>query len=154
MLSIEAIRQIARATRPKRYPILRAVPWRILRLPSRCLHLVATYVFHEKKPQIDHIFPLRLAGADAKYEELVDVLWNCQPIPDGVNNYKRARHPKEFLNSSDGAKYWDSYDFIPERKSPIWDDPARFIQVREERMRGALLEQYGLELEHTIGLAV
>ena len=69
-------------------------------------------------------------------------------IPDGINNYKRARHPKEFSNSSDGAKYWNEYDFIPEPQSPIWDDPVRFIQYREERMRLALLEQYGLGLEH------
>ena len=94
-----------------------------------------TYVFHEKKPQIDHIFPLGLDGADAQYEERVDILWNFQPIADGINNYKRARHPKEFFNSTDGAKYWSEYDFVPEPKSPIWDDPACFIRYREEQMQ-------------------
>ena len=117
-----------------------ALPWLALKVltPGR------SYVFHENKPQIDHIFPLRLAGSDENYKELVDVLWNFQPIPDGINNYKRARHPKEFFNSPETAKYWQDYDFIPEPLSPIWDDPAGFIQYREERMRRALLERYGL----------
>jgi len=88
-----------------------ALPWLALKvlMPSR------SYVFHENKPQLDHIFPKGLKGADDAYGALVDVLWNLQPIPDGINNYKRARHPKEFFNSSDGARYWQEYDFICER---------------------------------------
>ena len=112
---------------------------------TKVLTPARSYVFHENKPQIDHIFPIGLSE-DAAYKKLVDVLWNLQPIPDGINNYKRARHPKEFFNSDDGSKYWEAYDFVPERQSPIWDDPACFIQYREERMRRALLERYGLEL--------
>ena len=92
---------------------------------------------------------LALEGGDAEYKELVNILWNFQPIPDGINNYKRARHPKEFFNSPDGAKYWQEYDFIPEPKSLIWDDAAHFIQYREGQMQQALLERYGLRLEHT-----
>lgn len=78
---------------------------------------------------------------------LLTALWNLQPIPDGINNYKRARHPKEFFSSSDGAKHWGEYDFIPEPQSPTWDDPARFIQHREGQMRQTLLDRYGLRLE-------
>jgi hypothetical protein len=66
-----------------------------------------------------------LAGADERYEEQVDIVWNLQPIPDGINNYKRARHPKKFFNSPDTARYWQDYDFIPEPQSPIWDDSVR-----------------------------
>ena len=69
-------------------------------MPSR------TYVFHESKPQVDHIFPINLPGGDEAYQQAVDVLWNFQPIPAEVNNYKRARHPQEFFKSADGCKYW------------------------------------------------
>jgi hypothetical protein len=121
----------------------RASRWFALKVltPSR------TYVFHENKPQLDHIFPEKLEGTDSNYEEMVDVLWNLQPIPDGINNFKRARNPKEFFNSPDGAKYFDEYDFVPERKSPIWDDPARFIEYRQEKMQEFLIERYGMELD-------
>ncbi|MFZ0887774.1 MAG: DUF262 domain-containing protein [Candidatus Binataceae bacterium] len=121
-----------------------------LALPGFALKVLTPsrdYVFHDNKPQLDHIFPLGLAGAGTDYVELVDVLWNLQPIPDGINNFKRARNPKEFFNSTDGTKYWQEYDFIPERNSPIWDDPARFIQYREGQMRQALRERYRFELE-------
>lgn len=70
-------------------------------------------------------------------------------IPAGINNFKRARHPKEFFNNlDDGARYWQDYDFIPERTSSIWDDAAHFIQYREGQMQQALFERYGLRLEH------
>ncbi len=68
-------------------------------------------------------------------------------MPADVNNYKRARHPKEFFNSSDGSKYWDDYDFIPARDYSLWDDHAEFIRDRERKMRYALLVRYGLQLE-------
>jgi hypothetical protein len=147
MVPIEAIRQIAmqkNRTGTPSYQQFVSLRWLALKVltPGR------TYVFHENKPQLDHIFPLGLADADERYKELVDVLWNLQPIPDGINNFKRARDPQEFFNSQDGAKYWQAYDFIPEPYSPIWDNPADFIQHREKQMRLALRELYGLELEH------
>jgi hypothetical protein len=146
-LPVEAIREFAvqkNRTGILSYQQFLALPWLALKVltPSR------EYIFHENKPQIDHIFPLALEGTDADYKELVDILWNLQPIPDGINNYKRARHPKEFFNSPDGAKYWQEYDFIPEPQSSIWDNPAHFIQYREGLMRKALLERYGFGLEH------
>ena len=118
VLPIEAIRQIAMqknrtgALSDKQFL---ALPW----LATKILTPSRAYVFHDNKPLVDHIFPLGLAYADASYEELVDVLWNLQPIPDGMNNYKRKRHPKEFFNSTDGAKYFGEYDFTPERQSPL-----------------------------------
>jgi len=146
-LSVEAIRQIAiqkNRTGGLSYQQFHALPWFAVKVltPGR------QFIFHQNKPQVDHIFPSGLAGGDEAYKEMVDVLWNFQPIPDGINNYKRARHPKEFFNSPDGAKYWGTYDFIPEPQSAIWDNPAGFIQYREERMRQALRDRYGLELEH------
>jgi hypothetical protein len=146
-IPVDAIRDIAvqkNRTGGLSYQQFLALPWLALKMltPGR------TYVFHERKPQIDHIFPLALDGVDAQYEERVDVLWNFQPIPDGINNYKRARHPKEFFTSTDGAKYWAEYDFVPEPNSSIWDDPSCFIRYREEQMRNALSQRYGIKLEH------
>jgi len=117
-------------------------PW----LATKVLMPNRSYVFHERKPQVDHIFPLNLAGQDDSYRKCVDVLWNFQPMDADVNNYKRARHPKEFFNSEDGRKYWRAYDFIPARESPAWDDHVKFIADRAENMRAALLSLYGLSL--------
>jgi hypothetical protein len=126
VLPVEDIRQIAKQknrTCVLSYQQFLALPWLAIKVltPSRY------YVFHENKPQVDHIFPLGLADTDAGYKELVDVLWNFQPIPDGINNYKRAQHPRDFFKSTEGAKYWQKYDFIPEPQSPIWEDPGRFV---------------------------
>lgn len=125
-------------------------PW----LATKILMPHRAYIFHERKPQVDHIFPLKLVGMDEAYRRSVDVVWNFQPMPAEVNNYKRARHPKEFFNSSDGSKYWDSYDFIPDRQSALWDDPTSFVEFREAEMRNELLRLYGVSLElsqHALG---
>lgn len=146
VLPVDAIRGIAmqkNRTGLPSYQQFLALPWFATKVLTPGRH----YVFHENKPQVDHIFPLNLANTDAAYKELVDVLWNLQPIPDGINNYKRARHPKDFFNNTDTAKYWGEYDFIPEPQSRVWDDPACFIQYRKERMLRALHQRYGLELE-------
>ena len=147
VLPVEDVRQIAmkkNRTGVVSYQQFLALPW----LAIKVLTPKRQYVFHENKPQLDHIFPLGLVGADEAYKELVDVLWNLQPIPDGINRFKWARHPKEFFNSKEGAKFWDAYDFIPEPESPIWDDPAGFIQYREDWLRKELLKRYGFEFEH------
>lgn len=109
-------------------------------MPSRI------YIFHERKPQVDHIFPLNLDGADEAYQQCVDTLWNFQPMPAAVNNYKRARHPKEFFSSAEGRKYWNAYDFIPPPDSTLWDDHRMFVADREAKMRQKLFELYGLTL--------
>lgn len=120
-----------------------SLPWLALKalMPTR------TYVFHERKPQIDHIFPLKLEGATEEYQELVDILWNFQPIPAGINNYKSNRHPQEFFESEDGAVYRQQYDFIPEPEEEVWTDPALFIQYRKQKMLNTLQDQYGFELD-------
>lgn len=105
-----------------------------------------SYVFHDRKPQVDHIFPFNLSGANDAYQQAVDILWNFQPIPAEVNNYKRARHPKEFFNSADGAKYWPVFDFVPEPKDKIWDDHLSFIKYRKNKMLEKLQDYYGLSL--------
>jgi hypothetical protein len=74
VLPVEAIRQIAmqkNRTGVISYQQFLALPW----FATKVLTPRRQYVFHENKPQIDHIFPLGLAD-DTAYKELVDVLWN------------------------------------------------------------------------------
>jgi hypothetical protein len=120
-----------------------ALPW----FAAKILMPRRQFVFHENKPQLDHIFPLGLSGADDQYREAINVLWNLQPVPDVINNYKRARHPGEFFHSTDGSKYWDEYDFVPDQHSSIWDYPFEFIEYRKKAMRDTLLNRYGVQLE-------
>jgi hypothetical protein len=142
---LERIRQIAieknRTGNLHEYQLL-SQPW----LTTKVLMPHRSYVFHERKPQVDHIFPLNLAGADDAYQLAVDILWNFQPMPAGVNNYKRARHPREFFNSGDGGKYWSSYDFVPEPCDPVWNDHIEFVRQRKGHMLAKLQELYGLSL--------
>jgi len=125
-------------------------PW----LATKVLMPHRTYVFHENKPQVDHIFPVNLVGADETYQQAVDVLWNFQPMPAEVNNYKRARHPREFFQSNDGSKYWASYDLIPladprswtQSDADSWNDHLIFIEYRKQRMLAELARLYGLSI--------
>ncbi len=142
---LDAIRQIAiEKNRPGvlRETQLLSRPW----LATKVLMPSRSYIFHESKPQVDHIFPINLAGQDEAYQEAVDVLWNFQPMPAEVNNYKRARHPQEFFMSEDGSKYWSSYDFIPEADDAIWNDHLGFVNYRKGKMLAKLGELYNLGL--------
>lgn len=145
MFPLERIRNIAieknRTAELHEYQLL-SQPWLATKvlMPSRC------YIFHDSKPQVDHIFPLNLVGQAESYRNDVDVLWNYQPMPAEVNNYKRARHPQEFFRSQDGSKYWASYDFIPKATSPLWNNHLDFLNNRKEKMLAALNNLYGLTL--------
>lgn len=142
---LEKIRQIAieknRTGELHEYQLL-SQPW----LATKVLMPSRSYIFHDYKPQVDHIFPINLSGRDEDYKKAVDVLWNFQPMPAEVNNYKRARHPKEFFRSNDGSKYWNSYDFIPKFDDPLWDNHLEFLCYRKQQMLNALKSLYGLEL--------
>lgn len=143
---LEAIRQVAvekNRSDVLQYPQFLALRWFALKIltPGR------TYIFHEDKPQLDHIFPKNLSGTADEYKEQVDVLWNIQPMPAGINNYKRARHPQEFFSSDDGNKYVKDYDFIPPADSRIWENHKLFLWYRRRRMRQALSLRYGLQLK-------
>jgi len=118
-------------------------PWLALKIltPNR------QYIFSDSKPQVDHIFPLSLSDTDTEYRSRVDVLWNFQPMPASVNNFKRARHPKEFFESTEGKKYFGDYDFLPSLDSDRWSDERKFIRYRHLKMRKTLLSRYGLKLK-------
>ena len=142
---LEKIRQIAieknRTGELHEYQLL-SQPW----LATKVLMPSRSYIFHDSKPQVDHIFPINLTGRDEAYQEAVDVLWNFQPMPAEVNNYKRARHPQEFFKSEDGRKYWASYDFIPKADDALWDDHLAFVVDRKQKMLDSLNSLYGLKL--------
>jgi hypothetical protein len=118
-----------------------SLPW----LAHKILAPSRSYIFAMNKPQVDHIFPLNLPGQDDEYKQRVDVLWNYQPIHWSINNYKRAKHPKDYFTNN-GSNYFKEYDFVPPLSSTIWDDPARFIRYRHKQMRRSLMNQYGLRL--------
>jgi hypothetical protein len=100
-------------------------------------------------PEIDHISPKKLENQDNEYYNVVDSIWNMQPIKGDINNYKRKRHPKEFFSSEEGKKYLNQYDFLPTKNTndAIWDNPLQFIQKRKELMTKFLNEKYGLSFE-------
>lgn len=142
---LEKIRALAqnknRTTELQEYQLI-SQPW----FATKVLMPGRSYIFHDRKPQVDHIFPINMAGQDDAYRRAVDVLWNFQPMPAEVNNYKRARNPKEFFNSQDGNKYFESYDFIPTVESNIWNDHNHFVDDRKKKMLGQLSNLYGLTL--------
>lgn len=106
-------------------------------------------------PEIDHIFPTNLAGMNEKYKEEVNVLWNFQPVKGEVNNQKTNIHPKTFFSDLavdsqgcviPGSKYFNSYDFLPELTSTLWDDYAAFIAWRRQQMLKFMEDQYGIKI--------
>jgi len=100
-------------------------------------------------PEIDHIFPSKLENQSGPYYENVDIIWNMQPIKGDVNNFKKRRHPKEFLKSKEGAKYISDYDFLPaaDLNDGIWNKPLEFIKERGKLMKECLRKEYRLEIK-------
>lgn len=142
---LASIQQIARGKNRTDYlndTRLMGQPWFALKViePQR------SYVFHEQKPQLDHIFPKNLKGMNDDYRAQVDVLWNLQPQPATLNNYKRAKSPREFFRSEEGQKYFADYDFLPPLDSNLWDEPSNFLTYRAGMMRRQLTLLYGLEV--------
>jgi hypothetical protein len=70
--------------------------------------LRADPVRHAQNPHVDY-FAKRVAQecahGDDDYKNLMDILWNFQPMPAGMNNYNRARHRKEVFNNADGSRF-------------------------------------------------
>ncbi len=108
------------------------------------------YLFDEQTPQIDHIFPKKMYKGmedEAEYETAVNVLWNMQPAPAGVNNHKRVKHPKDFFSSPEGRPYFDSYDFLPDLFSSLWNSEKDFIEFRKSKMVAFMKNNYGVEIK-------
>ena len=142
---LEAIREVALEKSrvvELRHDAFMWQPWFALKMltPTR------SYIFSGATPQIDHIFPIRLAGMDDAYRLAVDVLWNFQPMSAEVNNYKRAKDPREFFKSSEGSKYLNEYDYLPSQDDNAWSSERQFLIYREKAMTDALTSMYGLPL--------
>lgn len=108
------------------------------------------YLFNERSPQIDHIFPKAMHddAPDAnEYRDTVDVLWNMQPTPAGVNNHKRCKHPITFFNSPAGTPFVKSYDFLPELNSKEWENEKNFIAYRKAQMIAFMKKAYDIEIK-------
>jgi hypothetical protein len=114
-------------------------------------------------PEIDHIFPKKLADRTAGHEELVDILWNLQPTKGEINGFKTNLHPKVFFLDQaiskagvviSGSKYVFEYDYLFPKlhdnnidfSDPVWDDPKLFVEKRRAEMIQFLKTQYGIVL--------
>ena len=115
-------------------------PWFALKMlqPGRAFN------FTENKPNIDHIFPMHRGCDDEAYQNEVDVLWNFQILPAGVNLYKWNRSPKEFLLAHPELK--EKFDFMPDLESEVWNSHIDFIQYRKNLMIKYLKERYYISL--------
>ncbi len=112
-------------------------------------------------PEIDHIFPKKLKDQNQDYVNLVDILWNMQPVKGEINSLKTNRHPKDFFGDTSktknneticGSKYLNEYEFIEKNLDhDSWNDPAEFIKLRKEKMIIELKTKYGIILNNIYG---
>jgi hypothetical protein len=109
------------------------------------------YLFMNSMPQVDHIFPLAMkqnTPENEAYRQKVDVLWNKQPAPAGVNNFKRCKPPLDYFSSDEGSPFTVSYDFLPEGlDSDAWENEDTFIAFRKEKMLTFLKDHYDIEIK-------
>lgn len=95
------------------------------------------------KPELDHIFPLRLSGRPPDYN--VNVLWNMQPVTGVINASKGNTHPKTFFSSPTNSKYINHYNFLPDNLSAAeWSDHKMFIAFRKQKMIDFMYSKYGI----------
>ena len=97
------------------------------------------------KPELDHIFPMKLEGRPEDYE--VDTLWNFQPVEGKTNLLKSNTHPYVFFTSEDTKSHIAEYDFLPnDLSSDEWKDHKSFIEERRKRMIEFMKTNYGIEI--------
>ncbi len=106
-------------------------------------------------PEIDHIFPRKLANMGDQYKKDVDILWNMQPVRGDINRDKLNHDPFQFfmdklLNSKNkpilGAKYFNDYDFMPKLKDNEWQNYEKFIATRKDKMINYMNDQYDITI--------
>lgn len=97
------------------------------------------------KPELDHIFPLKLEGRPEDYE--VDTLWNFQPVAGKTNLLKSNTHPHIFFTNEDTRNHIVEYDFLPDSlASDEWKDHKLFIEKRRERMIKFMKTKYSIDV--------
>lgn len=110
-------------------------------------------------PEIDHIFPMRLANLDnninkESYMNDVNVIWNMQPIKGDINNLKSNHHPLDFFKDQIivngekiiGSQFIQSYQFIPPLHDNAWLDYKSFIKYRKTQMINFMKKTYFLDI--------
>jgi hypothetical protein len=98
------------------------------------------------RPELDHIFPMRLEGRPEEYD--VDIIWNLQPVTGKTNLLKSNIHPKKFFSDDDTKMHISEYDFIPkDMTSELWDNHKKFIEFRKKQMIHFLEHNYNLEIK-------
>ena len=97
------------------------------------------------KPELDHIFPLKLKDSPNDYE--VDTLWNLQPVAGKTNLLKSNIHPFDFFSNEDTKSHISEYNFIPSEMScDEWKDHKAFIEYRKKRMIEFMKSQYNIDV--------
>lgn len=115
-------------------------------LPGR-LYVKQTSTTGRYKPELDHIFPMRLKNRPEGY--YVDILWNLQPVSGKTNLEKSNMHPHEFFSTKD---HIFEYDFLPcELTSAEWKNHQLFIAERKKRMLDFMEKQYNLKVVDNSG---
>lgn len=106
-------------------------------------------------PELDHIFPINLEGADKEYQQFVDTIWNMQPVKGEINNWKKNFHPRDFLKdlvknaageTINGSKFKEDYDFVPDLSDSSWNDYKQFIDNRRKVMMEYVKTQYDISI--------
>lgn len=111
-------------------------------LPHRS-YISSTNVTGRYKPELDHIFPIKLKDAPQDYN--VDTIWNLQPVTGVINASKRNTHPKEYFARPENTEVIDQYDYIPKNLSDfLWSDPKQFIQARKLSLLKFMQNEYGI----------
>lgn len=115
-------------------------------LPNR-LYVKQENTTGRYKPELDHIFPVKLANQQDDYKKEVDVLWNLQPVAGKTNLIKSNTHPLKFFTDVNTKSHKSEYDFLPDDIiSDEWDNYKLFISKRKTRMINFLKENYSLEI--------
>lgn len=116
--------------------------WFVLKIltPSRIYVLDHRASKGRYKPELDHIFPLKLEGRPSDYD--VNVIWNLQPVSGKTNLDKSNTHPKIYFSNEDAKNHISEYDFVPNIDSCDWDDHKLFIKNRKDNMVQFLKDNY------------
>ena len=118
--------------------------------PHRIYFSLSEKSTHRYNPELDHIFPKKLADISVdrnEYEKRVDVIWNLQPVTGDTNNQKRNKHPLVYFKSAEGKNKLEEYDFVPtDLTNPLWNNPFEFVKWRRKQMIELLKEKYDIEL--------
>lgn len=119
--------------------------WFVLKVltPSRKYSLDHRVNEGRYRPELDHIFPLKLKNPPKKYN--VDIVWNLQPVSGKTNNYKSNEHPKKFFSNKETSHYYFEYDFLPKISSSDWNDVNTFIKNRKNKMIKFLKDNYDIK---------